>query len=132
MAIHRGPKIITNGLILCLDAASTKSYPGSGTTWFDRSGNGNNGVLTNGPTFSSTNGGSIVFDGTNDYVQVAGSVTISTGTFIAWVKRNGNQGPFDGILYSRSTNVTGMNLQSSNQLAYTWNAAANTYEWLMD
>jgi hypothetical protein len=62
-----GPNIVTDGLVLHLDAANTKSYPGSGTTWFDKSGRGNNGTLTNGPTFSSGNGGSIVFDGTNDY-----------------------------------------------------------------
>ena len=69
MSLNHSPKIVTDGLVLCLDAASRKSYPGSGTTWFDRSGNGNNGTLTNGPTFSSDNGGSIVFDGTNDYVN---------------------------------------------------------------
>ena len=87
MAIHRGPKITTNGLVLCLDAASTKSYPGSGTTWFDRSGNRNDGVLTNGPTFSSTNGGSIVFDGTNDCVVVNNNASILSSTAytkIAW------------------------------------------------
>jgi hypothetical protein len=58
-----------NGLVLCLDAGNTKSYPGSGTTWTDLSGRGNNGTLTNGPTYSSSNGGSIVFDGTNDYIN---------------------------------------------------------------
>ena len=64
-----GNNIVRNGLVLNLDAADRKSYPGSGTTWFDRSGNKNNGTLTNGPTFDSANGGSIVFDGTNDYVS---------------------------------------------------------------
>jgi hypothetical protein len=63
-----GPSISTDGLVLALDAANSKSYPGSGTTWTDLSGNGNNGTLTNGPTFNSANGGSIVFDGVNDYV----------------------------------------------------------------
>ena len=64
--------IVTNGLILNLDAANPRSYapPFNGTTWTDLSGNGNNGTLTNGPTFSSANGGSIVFDGTNDYVNL--------------------------------------------------------------
>ena len=124
------PSIVTNGLVLYLDAANKKSYKGSGTNWVDLSGNNYNGTLTNGPTFSSANGGSIVFDGTNDYVQVAGSVTISTGTFIVWLKRNGNQDQYDGILYSRGTNTTGMDLQSSNQLVYTWNDASNTYSWL--
>lgn len=63
-------KIVTDGLVLCLDAADRNSYPGSGTTWSDLSGNTNTGTLTNGPTFSSANGGNIVFDGTNDYVEM--------------------------------------------------------------
>jgi hypothetical protein len=66
MAYFHSPQIVKDGLVLLLDAANTKSYPGSGTTWFDRSGNINNGTLTNGPTFSSANGGSIVFDGVDD------------------------------------------------------------------
>ena len=69
MATKYSPKTVTNGLVLSLDAANNKSYPKSGTTWSDLSGNGNNGTLTNGPTFSGANGGSIVFDGTNDYLQ---------------------------------------------------------------
>ena len=69
MAFIHSPKIITDGLVLALDAGNTKSYPGSGTTWSDLSGNLNSGILTNGPTFNGANGGSIVFDGTNDYVN---------------------------------------------------------------
>ena len=65
MAFSRGPSIVTNGLVLALDAANHKSYPGSGTTWFDLSGNSHDGTLTGGPTFNSDNGGSIVFDGTD-------------------------------------------------------------------
>jgi hypothetical protein len=63
MGFYRGPKIVTDGLVLYLDAGNTKSYPGSGTLWNDLSGNGNNGTLVNGPTFSSANMGSIIFDG---------------------------------------------------------------------
>ncbi len=66
---HVNPKIVTDGLVLALDAANSKSYPGSGTAWNDISGNSNNGTLTNGPTFSSADGGSILFDGTNDYIN---------------------------------------------------------------
>jgi len=60
--------IVTNGLSLNLDAGFTPSYTSSGTTWYDVSGYANNGTLTNGPTYSSSNGGTIVFDGTDDYV----------------------------------------------------------------
>jgi hypothetical protein len=78
--MYTGPNIITDGLVLALDAANTKSYPGSGTTWYDLSGNGNNGTLTNGPTFDSENQGSIVFDGTNDYVNTIDPGYPSSGT----------------------------------------------------
>ena len=56
------PDIVRDGLVLNLDAGEPSSYPGTGTAWTDLSGNGNTGTLTNGPTYSSANGGSIVFD----------------------------------------------------------------------
>lgn len=68
-------QVVTSGLVLLLDAADRNSYPGSGTVWRDMSGNGNNGTLTNSPTFNSANGGSIVFDGTDDYVITAAGST---------------------------------------------------------
>jgi hypothetical protein len=88
--LNYGPKIVTDGLVLALDAGNKKSYPGSGTTWFDLSGNGNTRTLTNGPSFNSGNGGSIVFDGVDDYVDLgdvgisswASSLTISTWTYV--------------------------------------------------
>lgn len=67
MSIYGGPDIITNGLVLHLDAANSKSYPLSGTVWNDLSGNNNHATLTNGPTYSSSNNGNILFDGVNDY-----------------------------------------------------------------
>ena len=79
-----GPNIVTDGLVLHLDAANTKSYPGSGTTWNDLSGNGNNGTLTNGPTFSSTNGGSIVFDGVDDSANVYNIDLGQNGAIDVW------------------------------------------------
>jgi hypothetical protein len=68
--LAHSPSIITNGLSLCLDAANSKSYPGSGTTWTDLSGNGNNGTLVNGVGYSGDNLGSLVFDGVNDYIGI--------------------------------------------------------------
>jgi hypothetical protein len=70
--------IVTDGLVFAVDAANYESYPGSGTTWGDLSGNGNNGTLVNGPTFDSGNGGSIVFDGTNDYVNLGNILNMGT------------------------------------------------------
>jgi len=60
--------IVTNGLVLNVDAGFVGSYPTAGTTWYDISGNDKNSTLTNGPTFNSANSGSIVFDGVDDYV----------------------------------------------------------------
>jgi hypothetical protein len=65
---------VSNGLVLCLDAANKRSYPGTGTTWTDLSGNSNNFSLINGPTFSNTNLGNIVFDGTDDYLLISSLV----------------------------------------------------------
>ena len=74
--------IVENGLVLYLDAGNDNSYPGSGTTWTDLSGSGNNGTLVNGPTYSSANGGSLVFDGVDDSTSVAGTIPIiGTGDF---------------------------------------------------
>jgi hypothetical protein len=67
---YGNPQIVTDGLVLCLDAGNSLSYPGSGTAWSDLSGNGNSGTLINGPTFSSANAGSIVFDGVDDYCNI--------------------------------------------------------------
>jgi hypothetical protein len=61
--------IVTSGLTLNLDAGNASSYPGSGTSWYDLSGNNRTGTLTNGPTYSSANMGSIVFDGVDDYIS---------------------------------------------------------------
>jgi hypothetical protein len=77
MSFVHSPKIVTDGLVLALDAGNTKSYTSGSTTWFDKSGNANNGTLTNGPTFNSANGGSIVFDGVDDYASISGNTTIN-------------------------------------------------------
>lgn len=69
MGVGYNPKIVTNGLVLALDAGNIKSYPGSGTTWTDLSAVIGNGTLTNGPTFNSQNGGSVVFDGIDDTIN---------------------------------------------------------------
>ena len=80
MSVMAPIKSVTDNLVLSLDAANIKSYIGSGTTWSDLSGNNNTGTLTNGPTFNSANGGSIVFDGTNDYISIGSQNIVGTGT----------------------------------------------------
>ena len=144
MGLNHSPRIVTNGLVLALDAGNTKSYPGSGTTWTDLSGQGNTGTLTNGPTYNSGNGGSIVFDGTNDYVDCGNlsSVQITVGTIAAWFNAtNGNSG-FNGIIAKQwawalfvSDNIliaydwgTGLNRSTGITVGNsTWNYAAMTF-----
>jgi hypothetical protein len=131
MAIFYNPRTITDGLVLCLDAGNTKSYPGSGTTWIDLSGRGNTGTLTNGPTYSSANGGSIVFDGTNDYID-CGSINFTSGTSITievWVKPNSSQNAFVDILdYNHGANggfVIQQNNTALNQYYFAyWNGSS--------
>jgi hypothetical protein len=84
MGIAYNPAIIRSNLVLCLDAANPKSYPGSGTTWSDLSGNGNNGTLVNGVGYNSSNLGSLVFDGVNDYSSTPITGTFSQITFDYW------------------------------------------------
>ncbi len=88
-----GSKIVKDGLVLYLDAGSPNSYFNkTSTTWKDISGNGNNGTLTNGPTFNSSNGGSIQFDGNDDYIS-RGNLIGNTTTFSVchWINLSSNQ-----------------------------------------
>ena len=78
MGISYNPRIVTDGLVLCLDAANKRSYPGAGTTWSDLTKNNHNGTLVNNASFNSANGGGIVLDGTNDYVEITDFETINS------------------------------------------------------
>jgi hypothetical protein len=88
MGLNHSPRIVTDGLVLCLDAANRKSYPGTGTAWADLSLSRTNSTLTNGPGYSTSNGGVITFDNTNDYSiisnasSIAGLTTYSAGLWI--------------------------------------------------
>jgi hypothetical protein len=79
--------IVKDGLVLDLDAAKRDSYPGTGTAWNDISGQGYTGTLTNGPTFNPDNGGSIVFDGVDDYVEFGDVLDLGTNSLTVnhWV-----------------------------------------------
>jgi len=89
MGLSHSPTIVTDGLVLCLDAANSRSYPKSGTTWSDLAG-ANNGTLTNmdASNFNEANGGSLSFDGSNEYINCGSpSLDINDGyTLISWFK----------------------------------------------
>lgn len=85
MSIGYNPKIITDGLVLALDAANVKSYPGSGTTWYDLSGNNRNGTVNGAPTYTAN---SFTLNGNGDFFD-CGSNTItgsSAFTLMSWFK----------------------------------------------
>ena len=104
MALFHSPSIVTNGLVLCLDAANRKSYPGTGTTWTDLSGRGNTGTLNGGTGYSGTYGGSLVFDASNDYVNLS-FVNPFAETIIVWARSNTvNWNTFGWLSASRSQN----------------------------
>jgi hypothetical protein len=104
--------IVTQGLVLDLDAAIKGSYPGTGTTWTDVSNNGNNGTLTNGPTFTGSDYGAIVFDGTNDYVNL--NTGLGSGDFLIdmWIKK-----PNSG---SSSQSLIGYYVDQNNPGVMVW------------
>jgi hypothetical protein len=119
MAVVYNPRIVTDGLVLCLDAANLKSYPGSGVTWGDMSGRGNNGTLTNGPTYNSANGGSIVFDGSNDIVNT-NYVSSSVFTWSAWFKTDVVSSGYRNIISIPSPNYMLMLLDISTPNLGFW------------
>jgi hypothetical protein len=98
------PAIVTNGLVLNVDAGFTPSYPTTGTTWYDMSDQGNNGTLTNGPTFSSANNGSIVFDGADDYVDCGNPSVLRPSVFtsITWIYNTDSDERQQGVFCSYS------------------------------
>ena len=102
MAFSRGPKIVTDGLVLALDAANPRSYPGSGTTWYDLSGNGYNGTLLNGTSFSNGNSGYLSFDGTNDRISFTQFTHTTAWTISYWFYHDGESD--DMTIGEHSTN----------------------------
>jgi hypothetical protein len=127
MAFSYSPKIVTDGLVLYLDAANSYSYVSGSTSWNDISRGGNNGTLVNGPTFSSANGGSIVFDGADDYstVPYQPSLGLSTqGSINIWCYPTTlSQGLYAGLL-GMTINGTG----GGQSYLIHWRKANNTIQ----
>lgn len=138
MAIAYNTDIVKNGLILYLDAANRKSYPGSGTSWTDITLNGKNGTLTNGPTYSASNAGGIVFDGNDDHVLLSNSFTglsLPTGsasrTLIACFRMTNLSSVYHHVLHygtasgDRAFGITAYPLLGTYYLAnHTWSGTS--------
>ncbi len=101
MGTSYNPAIVTDGLVLCLDAASKRSYPGTGTTWTDRSVNGYGGTLTNtdDSNFSDNNRGVINLDATNEYLKIAGPKPTTNISISSWIyPLSSNNGTWHKVL----------------------------------
>jgi len=107
MAFNFSPKIITNGLVMYLDAANERSYNGFGTTWYDLSPSKNNGTLVNGVQFNDNNN-YFTFNGTNNYVSTTYNAQLTDFTICLWFK------PGD------STNNTSVRLIDKNYQTGFW------------
>lgn len=84
MALNYGPSIVTDGLVLALDAADINSYPGSGTNIYDLSGRGNSSTLNNGAAYSTSYGGVFSFDGTNDFLNTGNGADTTFSHTAGW------------------------------------------------
>jgi hypothetical protein len=131
MATAYNPSVVTDGLVLCLDAGNPKSYPGSGTAWNDLSGNNYNAVLVNGATFSE---GGIKLDGTDDYAYIPShnsNLAFPNGamTLIVWEKLI-SYGWYGGIITTdTSSDLYWKIYRDVNQTNYKfrWGSSENSF-----
>jgi hypothetical protein len=116
--MYTGPSIVTDGMVLSLDAANTKSYVSGSTVWRDMSGNEYSGSLINGPTFSNVNGGSIVFDGVDDYAlgNSVPALNCFPITIMGWVSFSGS-GDFVNKYTSGTLNGYRIGLSNNNGIS---------------
>ena len=137
MSLFHSPSLVTSGLVLCLDAGNPKSYPGSGTTWTDLSGNGNSGTLINGPTFNSANSGSLLFDGVNDYVNgnhgLTNNADFSVSFWLYYISPGGGANTDRGLIttWDASWNGFGIGTSANGTVIRSWarNGAAGGMNW---
>ena len=126
MGISYNPSIVTDGLVLCLDAANRKSYPGSNTTWYDLSGNGNNGGLVGSTTFNSE--GYFVLDGVSNRLSASATYPSTwndpvTLEIWAYFDADGTwDNTFYGGLFSRgsTTGTFGLTRANSDNSVRMW------------
>ena len=126
--------IVTDGLLVNIDAGFTTSYPKTGNPIYDLSGNGNDGLLTNGPTFNSSNSGSIVFSAPSDqYINVSDGFSILSNvsyTKIAWFNCSNFASYNNNIISGGNTGQHAFWLYNSNKLNAghnsVWNLVVST------
>lgn len=126
------PGIVTDGLLLNLDAGNSVSYPGTGTAWTDLSGLGNHGTLVNGVGYSAGDGGTLVSDGVDDYVGLPSSLqnrAYSAISVSAWIKiingvqQSGDWGSYivhNGISYSVGNSIYALAINTTGTATWSW------------
>ena len=138
--------IVKDGLVFCLDAAKVDSYPGAGTAWNDISGFQRNGVLTNGPSYNSDNRGSIVLDGSNDFVTFGNVAALNFTTAFSigcWFRASAVQpsvdsaiigninGTYTGYMLWYNSNTVDFYFNSGVRANSTTTISANTWYHVM-
>ena len=125
MGLSHSPRIVTDGLVFCVDAANKRSYPGAGTTWTDLTANKNNGTLTNmTDNFSTDGAGSLTFDGTNERVTCGNdtSIQITEGTISAWFAANNGNSSYNGIIAKQD--AWALFVYEDRLVTYSWGNAS--------
>jgi len=131
MAFGNGPRIVTNGLTISLDAGDNNSYVSGSTTWKDVSGNNYTASLINGPSYNFSNQGNIYFDGINDYVRVKDNSTVGSNvTMLFFV--SGNYQNFNLCVFERASvkgagSTVAIPYNGWVQLGYSWDGTTNYF-----
>jgi hypothetical protein len=128
MSAYGGPEINDSGLVLALDAANTRSYPGSGTTWTDLSGNGLNATIGNSPTFSSSHSGILTYSGGNSGATATGTSSlfnVGTGDFTVELWVNVSSFPPYSVAFSLDDNLSGLGI-----IVYLVSSPYNFRTWI--
>ena len=135
MATNYNPTIVTDGLVMCCDAANSKSYPGSGTTFIDVSGNGNHGTLNNSPTHDTEGGGCFEFDANTERIVIPIDLQNNQFTVFGFARYTTSSG--NGRVISSHQNNWLMGWYANNTSYYfagnAWihtAAGGNTTDWI--
>ena len=131
MAHHYSPKVSSDGLVLALDMGNPKSYPGSGTSWYDLSPSSLGATLTNGAAYSSNNSGVAYFDTTDDYAAIASSNAFAFGTgdfaLDVWIYPTQLSNTYTHMLALPEQNTFALKAEVNTGNIYFYSSAFTTY-----
>lgn len=113
-------RVIRDGLVLYVDAADLNSYPGSGNTWYDLSGNGHNGTMAGGAVYDGTTWPTISFNGSSSYVDFGSFFTYDHFTLLIWAYPAGSQLAYANMIDNNHTGNQGFTLEQTNTSLNTY------------